>query len=309
MFKSTTITYESAAEGKRIAAEFWHPNTTPKGILQISHGMCEYTARYMPTINRLCSEGYIVCGNDHLGHGKTAILCDDTLGWFGDKRQARALVSDVYRLTKAMKSRFPELPCILIAHSMGSFIGRICIAQHPKAYSGAAILGTAGPGGMVNVGIALARHIIRVKGPRYISPMIAGMIKKRNLSGLPGLPGPHDWISRDTAVIEAYTNDPECNFVFSAAAFEDLFVLMKECNSPGWYKAMPTDFPLWMASGEQDPVGEFGVGVRAVYQKLIDDGHSDIELKLYPENRHELHNELDKEQFWNDLIDWITRHS
>ncbi len=307
MLTSQTITYPSAAVDKQISAEIWMPEGTPKAVLQIAHGMCEYIDRYLPTIHRLCQEGYIVCGNDHLGHGKTAALNGDPLGWFGDTKQSRVLVEDVHSLTKIMQSRFPDLPYLLIAHSMGSFIGRICIGMYPDSYVGAAILGTAGPGGAVDMGIMLARHIIRTKGPRYISPMISGMLKKRNLSGLPDLPGPHDWISRDPAVVAAYTNDPDCNYVFSAAAFEDLFVLMKECNAPGWYIALPCDFPLWIASGDQDPVGEFGVGVSAVYQKLLSTGHTNVELKMYLQARHELHNELEKGQFWDDMIQWIQK--
>ena len=301
------FTYPSARQGMEISARIYHPQASPRGIIQLVHGMCEYVARYDETINFLCGQGYIVCGNDHLGHGDTARINHEQQGWFGGWDSTRMLVKDVHRLTVYMRQQYPELPLIMVCHSMGSFIGRLCIGLFPKDYDGAVVLGTAGPRAAAELGRNMAMLVGQFRGDRYISKAINQMVTRNNLSGLERALTPFDWISRDRKVVDAYIADPDCNFIFTVSAFKDLFTLMKECNNPAWYKAVPRNFPMLLASGDHDPVGDFGNGVRRVYRGLDAAGCDKVEMILYTGARHELHNELCREDFLKDMAAWIER--
>lgn len=265
--------------------------------------MCEYVGRYDAWARRFCAEGYAVCGNDHLGHGNTAKASDD-LGFTAPRSGANLLVEDVYSLTKMMKERFPDTPIVLYGHSMGSFVARAYLTCHGDALAAALISGTAGPEQPAGLARKLAHAIAAVKGDRHRSKLLTALAFGAYNKKFPEDEGVNAWLTRDVKVREAYANDPFCTFVFTAAGYDTLFSLLVEVSDKGWAERVPKTLPVLLFSGDMDPVGNYGKGVRAVHQRLLAAG-CDARLKLYENGRHEMHNELQRDEVFSDLIAYL----
>lgn len=297
--------FTSADGESRIAYSVWEPRTAPSAVLQISHGMCEYIGRYADFAEFLVSQGIAVCGNDHIGHGRSAGR-DDKLGYIPRRGGAEYLVADLYSLTELMRERFAGVPYFLLGHSMGSFVARLYLSEHGNALDGAVIMGTGGPGSPTG----LAKLLAYLAGlfshgrsrPRLINNIAFGSYLARLEKGC----SPYAWISRDEAVVEKYSKDKYCSsFIFTADGFYTLFDMLGRVSSSMWAGTLPRELPLLLVSGEEDPVGGYGKGVGQVYERIKAAGVRDVTLKLYPGDRHEILNELDREQVYADLAAWL----
>lgn len=300
------MTYPSADGKNTVAAYIFAPEDgCVRAVLQLCHGMCEYILRYEPFAAFLCAHGIAFAGNDHLGHGETAASADD-LGYTVD---ATYMVEDVRTLTGLLKARFgQDTPFLFSGHSMGSFIARAYLAQYGReGIDAAVIIGTSGPGAPTGAGKALARLIGAVRGDRYRSKLLEtmafGVYTKRCPKGC----SPSAWISRDEALVARYDADPFCNYRFTVRGYIDLFTLLGSVSAGSWAAQMPKDLPLLLTAGEEDPVGAYGKGVRKVYEQLCAAGVENVELKLYPGDRHEILNELDRETVYADLLAYMER--
>jgi len=305
MARVQAFSYASAQPGKAVAAWLWLPRGSPKAIIQIVHGMCEYTNRYSTFCEALCGRGFAVCGSDLLGHGQTARLNRDPLGWFGARGQARTLVQDVHRMTAEARRRLPGLPVVLVCHSMGSFVGRLCLALYPADYAGAALLGTAGPRLDAVPGRWISAQVCRAAGARHVSPLLQGFFAGGRALSPAGGPTGFDWVCGDRGAVRSFLSDPMCNFVYTAAAAEDIFDLMDHCSRPQWYRAVPKDLPILLASGRDDPVGGWGRGVERVFCALRRTGHTRVTLRLWPGARHELLHDFSRAAVFRCLLQWI----
>lgn len=276
----------------------------PRVMVQISHGMCEYLLRYRELAAYFAKEGILVFGHDHLGHGASA-ASEQALGFTVRGGGAEALIEDVCSLARHMKTAYPDLPVVLFGHSMGSFIARAVVEQHPDVYSAAIFCGTCGGGMPTGLGRALARCMMLFLGEEHRS----GLMKKIAFAGYnKTYPQPCDenaWLSRDEAVVKAYNEDPLCGFPFTLRAYHDLFTLIGRISRREWASSLPKDLPVLVTGGEADPVGAYGKGLREVADALRDAGMRDVTLRIYPEMRHEIHNELEHEKVWEDLKEWI----
>ena len=272
-YQKESVFFPSADGKTRVAGYFYAPET-PKAIIQISHGMCEYVERYEPMIGVLCAAGYAVCGNDHLGHGSTGDPKD--WGFFAEKDGAELVLRDLHTMNALAREKWPGLPLILLGHSMGSFFGRWFAEKYPDALDALVISGTGGPGALMKIGKAMAGFFTRVKGPRYVSQF---MVK---------------------ASMGSYSN--------TVSAFRDMLTVHVHVNTPEWAGNLRKDLPVYVYSGDMDPVGEYGKGVRAVEQLLRDAKLQDVTMRLYPQGRHEMHNELNKDEVFRDLIAWCDAH-
>ncbi len=274
-----------------------------KGVIQIAHGMAEHHERYEWFAGLLCDAGYAVFINDHLGHGKS-VTSDSELGFFGDRDGYLFLVDDMHLLTGIAKKEYPGKPFILFGHSMGSFLARLYTEMYGKELTAAVYCGTAGSNPAADMGVALINVIEKAKGNHFRSSFINniafGTYNKRTEQRTP-----FDWLSRDNAVVDKYIADKYCGFLFTTAGYRDLMKLLKAVNRSDWYTAVPADLPIYLIAGAEDPVGAYGKGVTEVYNTLLDSLHTDVTIKLYPGDRHEIHNELDKETVVADLIAWI----
>ena len=299
------FSFSSSDQSTQLAAYKVVPKH-PRAMVQVSHGMCEYFLRYEGFAEFLAQEGFLVFGHDHLGHGYSAKHESD-LGFTAEGGGAELLVKNVISLSQKMKEEYPHLPLILFGHSMGSFIAREVLARNGDHYHAAIICGTGGPDTPAAAGKLLASLLMKMKGERHRSRMLksiafAGYNKKieKNCD-------PNAWLTRDGAVVEAYNADPFCTYVFTLRAYHDLFTLVEWVSKKDHAERIPKELPLLVVSGEEDPVGAWGSGVKKVYDRLADAGVKDVALKLYPGMRHEILNEIEKEQVWSDLKKWMEQ--
>lgn len=276
----------------------------PKGIIQISHGMCEYVMRYEEFARRLCREGYVVCGNDHIGHGKTA-PSDELLGYTAANEGAMIMVRDVRMLSGIVRNRFPSLPLFLVGHSMGSFIARKYIELYGKEITGAVIVGTGGPESPTALGKALAKLIIKAKGDTHRSKLLDSIAFGSYNKKFKNEKDSASWLTRDPAIREKYVGDKYCSFKFTARGFYDLFDILGSVSDKEWAEKLPKDLPVLIISGDADPVGNYGKGVTAVYKRMEKAGMEDVTLRLYHGARHELFNETSREEIISHTLEWI----
>ena len=298
------FTLPSSDQRTQLAAYCIPPAGEVRAILQISHGMCEHFMRYVPFGEYLAAHGILVCGHDHLGHGNTARTSEE-LGYTAKGGGADFLVEDVHALSLFIKQQYPTLPLVLFGHSMGSFIAREVVARHGKDYDAAVFCGTAGPETPAGAGRALASLLILLQGEHHRSKLL----KRISFMGYNKKFGkdcdPNAWLTRDEATVRSYHDDERCGFVFSLRAYHDLFTLISWVSDKRWANRLCTDRPLLLISGEDDPVGGYGKGVRTVEKRLQQANVEDLSTLLYPQMRHEILNEIDKERVWEDILKWL----
>ena len=280
----------------------------PKAVVQLVHGMAEHMDRYMDFARYLSGNGVAVCGADHAGHGKSSNSPED-YGYFGEKDGARTMVEDAHRLSEMMHRRFHKVPYFILGHSMGSFVVRKYITEYADDLAGAMISGTGGPHPAAAAGHLYAKLRMKQKGRRYksstLDKLAFGAYNKRFHEENPTA---SDWLSRDRAVVQAFVDDPASGFIFTVSAFGDFLGLMREVNAKTWPGKVPQNLPLYLFSGEMDPVGNYGKGVTQVYTRLKEAGIQDVSLKLYPEGRHEMLNETNREEVYQDVLAWVDGH-
>lgn len=276
---------------------------SPRGILQISHGMCEYFLRYENFAAEMCKKGFIVCGNDHIGHGKTA-PSDELLGYTASSGGAMIMVSDVRMLSGIVRNRFGALPLILIGHSMGSFIARKYVELYGNELTGAIIIGTGGPESPTALGKLLAKLVIKTKGEMHRSKLIDSIAFGSYNKKFKDEKDEKSWLTRDKEVRERYVADKYCSFKFTARAFYDLFDLLGSVSDKDWAKNLPSELPILLMSGDADPVGNYGKGVEKVYKRMEKAG-ANVTMRLYHGARHELLNETSRREIISHTLDWI----
>ncbi len=275
-----------------------------KGVVQISHGMCEYIDRYDEFAKFLLENGYVVAGHDHIGHGDS-VNSEKDRGFFAKENGYEFLIKDFHYMTNIIKKRYPKVPLFLLGHSMGTFIVRCYLAKYHDKINGAILLGTMGPQWPVDAGIQLANRLIQKRGEMYKSKKLDQLSFEFANIGFEPVVNKYDWTCRDSEVTKCHVADEKMGFIFSVSAFKDLFFLIKYCNDEKYIKDTLKNLPMLIMSGTKDPVGENGSGVKKVYELYRKVGIKDVTFKLYEECRHELLNELNKKEIYKDILDWI----
>ncbi len=277
------------------------------GVLQIVHGMAEYVERYEEFAAFFTARGFVVTGEDHLGHGKSVRPEDGgKFGFFCEQDPATVVVRDVHRLKKLTQELFPNVPYVILGHSMGSFITRNYMFRYGGGISAAVIMGT----GMQHpVSLRLAKAAVRIQKLFRGSDHTARLIDKLTFGGynkkVRDAATPVDWLSRDSARVRRYMEDPLCGFVFTVNGFGTLFELVSRLYNKENLKQIPKKLPVFMVSGDADPVGGYGRGVRRAYDSLVEAGLENITLKMYEGARHELPNETNRAEVMGDIYDWM----
>lgn len=285
----------------------WLPQKEPVGVVQIVHGISEYIARYDPLAQALTKRGFIVVGEDHMGHGGSISkqIPQGTVegGWL-------AMVSDTYRLYRMTREEFPDLPYFLYGHSMGSFLTRTLLYTYPDAELAGAILSGTGwmPKAVLKSGRAVCRFEARRCGEKNPSRRVSGLMFGSYTKGIENPRTPFDWLSRDAAEVDKYVADPLLGFEASVGlSYEMLGGMLMNEDAKNLAK-MPKKLPVLFVSGDKDPVGSSGKGVKKTYEAFLKAGLKDVQLKLYPGGRHEMHNEINREGLIADVAAWLKEH-
>lgn len=284
---------------------WYDPEVKSRGILQIVHGMLEYIERYEELAQRMAAAGYFVVGHDHLGHGDS-VNDQSELGYVGGQG-AVLWLKDIEKIRKMAVSYAPKVPCIMLGHSMGSYLVRRYLIYHGDRVDAAVIMGTGNqPAALVKAGLAVTYAEMIRRGPKGHSSVLNSLTCSGFAKRYPDNAHTGSWMSRDPQVMLCALQDKKMNFQFTLNAFEALFRTIEEVISPKRASRMPKELPLLILSGAQDPVGDNGKGVRRFEAMLKKIGMKNVTCHLYPENRHELINDLDKERVLNDILKWCN---
>ncbi|MFE8700608.1 alpha/beta hydrolase [Cytobacillus sp. FJAT-54145] len=299
-----------ATDGEKIHAKKWigEPTVKPKVIVQIAHGMAEHIERYDAFAKYLLSKQIFVYGNDHRGHGRTGQERNRP-GYFADKEGFHFVVEDMSNLTDIIEKDYPEVPVILFGHSMGSFLARRYIQLYGERIAGVILSGTGGdPGILGKIGRVIASREIKKHGRETPSPLLNKLTFGSNNKSFRPNRTEFDWLTRDTIEVDKYMEDPLCGGVFTAGFFRDLFDGLELINRKDNIRRIPKELPIFLLSGAKDPIGNHTKGVLSTYHAFKEAGLKDVTYKFYEEGRHEMLNETNREEVYEDIVAWIIQH-
>ena len=298
--------YFNSSTGKnKIHARMCVPDAEPRAIVQIIHGIAEYIDRYDEFMSFLADNGIIAVGTDHLGHGKS-IESEEQTGFFAYDNGWDYVVRDEEVLRLAMHENYPELPIIVFGHSMGSFMARTLLIRYPDAFNAAIISGTGNQGAaLVNGGLIMGNLVTGLKGAHHYSKFLNNLAFGSYNKIYDNPKTEYDWLSRDEANVQKYIDDPLCGFIPSCSLFRDMMTGVKFITNKKNLTAMNKDMPVYFISGDMDPVGECGKGVQKAYNNFLEAGMKDVSIKLYPGGRHEMLNEINKDEVYTDILAWL----
>ena len=284
----------------------WKPEGEVKAVLQLCHGMVEYIRRYDEFAEFMCGRGYYVVGNDHLGHGKS-VQSKSEYGFFNEKYGNACVIGDMHTLRQRTMKKYPDVPYFMLGHSMGSTLLRQYIQMYGNGLSGVILMGVVADHAKAAIGCGkrLCRLMAVFRGWHYRSRLIDGMVLGSYNKKFKQARTRADWITSDQEHLDAYVSDPLCSFVFTVNAYYSMFSGMLSMEKKESIYMIPKTLPILFASGSDDPVGNFGKGVRKIYEQYKAAGLQDVALRLYDGDRHELLNETDRQQVYQDLFDWL----
>ncbi len=294
----------SSDQKNTLSGIMYIPDGEILGIFHLVHGMTEYIGRYKPLFSALADKGYLCVGFDNLGHGNTA--SENDLGFIASKNGWRYMVDDVKLFADSIKSDYPNLPYILMGHSMGSFITRIAVSRYTDLADKYICCGTAGANPASNMGLMLCNIIKLFRGERAVSPFLENMAFGSYNKRFDGNTK-YEWLTKDREIIDKYSKDKFCTFHFTVSALHDLITLIKICNGIKCFSNTKNDLPVLLIAGSMDPVGNYGKGVKEVYNNYKSYGNTDVSLFLYENCRHEIHNDTCKEQMIEDILKFIAK--
>ena len=296
--------YDSCGAGK-IHYCSWTPEGEVKGILQIVHGIAEFVERYDNFANYLNTLGYLVVAEDHMGHGKS--IGEGSIqgyfhgGWF-------AAVDDTCRLMKDTMAEYPGVPYVLFGHSMGSFMARTILAKYPDSGITAAVICGTGwqPSAALPVLIKVVEGICKATGETNPSEKLQQMVFGGYNKLIANPRTPCDWLTRDEQIVDAYVADPLCGFTPACGLLRDMMKGIHYIQQPKNLKNMKKHLPVLFIVGQEDPVGPYGKGVEKAAEAFRKAGMINVACKLYPDCRHEILNELNKEEVFGDVAKWLA---
>jgi len=272
--------------GLTVAAYRWDPAGAPRAIVQITHGMGEHALRYADLAQALNARDMVVYAQDHRGHGATAKSVAE-LGQIGEQGWTE-LIGDIGRLMARARQEHPDVPLVLLGHSMGSFAVQQYLLQHNEEVSAAVLTGTAV--------LDLLEPALDLDAPLDLT-----------MFNLPFQPArtDYDWLSRDEVQVDKYVNDPRCGFGIDPAAARAMFAAARQLADRDLVAAMRSDLPIYIAVGELDPVGGQLALVNALVDRYTAAGLTDVTLRVYPQARHEIFNETNRDEVVDDLLTWL----
>ncbi len=277
----------------------------PKSIVHIIHGMSEHAARYQHFGRALNQAGFGVVASDLRGHGKTAGEIDD-IGFFAKADGWNLVTQDCISLTKSIKNDYPNVPVIILGHSMGSFVARTIAFNEPSLADGYVLSGTVGDAGWKGtMGKPMAKLLAIIFGKKSRSKFLTNMTFSGWNKRIEEKRTHRDWLTRDSEVVDKYINDPYCSQNFSNQFFYDLASGVSEMNKLENIRKVNLNTPVLIVSGAMDPAGNYGKGPKEIFEKYKSVGVKKIEIKLFDDGRHEIINETNREEIYSFIINWL----
>ncbi|CAM3838391.1 MULTISPECIES: alpha/beta hydrolase [Bacillus cereus group] len=299
--------FVTALDGSEIYLRKWLPERDPRGIIQIAHGMTEHADVYTDFIAALLEAGYGVYAHDHKGHGKT-VKREEDYGHFKPNVGWNEAVSDVIFVSETIRKE-QTCPLFLLGHSMGSFLSRRAVQLKGELYDGFLISGTGGnPGILGSIGHKVATIEMKLRGEKTKSPMLNFLSFGNFNSHFKPNRTKFDWLSSDNNQVDKYIADPLCGFICTTSFYRELFSGVLEVNKLEEFKKTPKNLPIHIFSGDRDPVGDMGKGVKEVYENYKKCDVKDVTLRLYENGRHEMFHEVNRDEVFQDLISWLDGH-
>jgi len=299
------FTFPSTEGRTKIHVIEWIPEGDVKAVLQIAHGMVEYIDRYHDFATYLAGRGICVVGHDHLGHGQSVCSKGD-YGYFPHIDGNKCVIGDIHKLRNLTSEKYPDIPYFMLGHSMGSFLLRQYLTMHSKGLAGAVVMGTGHqPRVILSAGQIICRIAALVKGWKYRSQFVNNLSFGSYNKKFEPAETPKDWVTSYKPIRDIYVKDPLTSFTFTVGGYYQMFEGMKVLDTKGSVDKIRKDLPVFFVAGEDDPVGDFGKGVQRIYEKYKAAGIQDVSIKLYKGDRHEILNEVDREQVYDDLYAWF----
>lgn len=291
----------ASGAGTELYRHIWRPKGEIRGILQLVHGMAEHIARYDGLAAFLAEEGFLTVGHNHLGHGEEAAR----QGFFAGKNGWDTLLTDMHKVREDTQKEHPGVPYFLLGHSMGSFLVRCSLQSRGAGLKGVILSGTGAFSSLeVRMGQALSRSLMLLGLGSRPARIVDTLAFSANNKPFAPAKTPFDWLSRDAAQVKAYVDDPLCGFVFTAKGYHDLFTGLNRLTRPEG--AQDAALPMLFLSGERDPVGKNGAGMKKVVEKYESAGMKHITVRLYMGARHEVLNETNRQEVFSDLAAWLA---
>ena len=295
--KRQNLKIESLCDGLKIDITIFEPDGPVEGIVQFSHGMIEHKEYYYEFMDYLCSNGYVCVINDHRGHGRS-VNNESDYGYFYDET-SDFVVEDLHQITLYVKSLYPNKDVYLFGHSMGSLIVRKYIKKYDNDISKLIVCGSPSINPSAKRGLKMAKFIKKTKGDRHRSKLLQRMAINGDKK--------HKWLSNDEEYLNKYNNDPMCGFTFTANGFINLTQLMLDVYSKeGWNLNNPT-MPILFIAGEKDIVIKSKKKWNKSIKFLQDIGYTNIEEKIYPDMKHAIMFDKNKNIVFEDVLDFIKK--
>ena len=313
MGKQEVYTFNSKDGHSVIHCRKWLPDCEPVAVVQLVHGMVEYIERYDDFATFLTTKGYVVVGHDHIGHGHS-VANEAELGVMTGAHPSEDMVEDIYTHYAMTRKAYPALPYFILGHSMGSYMLRKFLSDktaYLEDLKGAVIMGTGQESaGTCNAGLAVIAILSLLKGKNYRSTFVRDMTYSKPYKKYDcyGKDYGNSWLSKNIQNVEKYYHDPLCTYTFTLNAYKGLVEATKYVGTKACVDKMRKGLPLLLVSGEEDPVGNLGAGTKAAADAFKNAGIKDVTLKLYTGDRHEILNELDREQVYDDIYKWFEMH-
>ena len=283
------------------------PKNTAKATLLIVHGMTEHSGRYEKFAQYLADKDIAVLTYDQLGHGRSINNADE-LGYFAKPFPVQTLLKDTIIMADTLKRQYPDVPHFIMGHSMGSFVVRNVLQVHSNDFAGAILMGSSDHNPLVKAALPLTKVLNQLQ-PKRPNPVFANLMSKLFNAQLKDKSSKSDfaWLSLNQEAVAEYERDPLCGFDFTNNGFWTLFNLMDTGLAKNWAETIDSDFPMLFISGENDPVGNMGKGVRKLTKRMKKQGFTHVSQQLYPLMRHEPLHEDDNQQVFQDLYGWIDQ--
>lgn len=300
------------SDGTEVWVNRWAPEPEEeiKGVIQLHHGLAEHSLRYDRFGSVLAENGYVLNAYDMRGHGKTAEIAEAAgtgkFGKFTDKDGFNRVVDDLNEVIEAVKKEYEGKPVILFGHSFGSFVSQAYIEKYGNNLAGCVLCGSAGPRKLLISAGKLAVTLIKaIRGGDSFVPFLDKLAFGNYNNRIPGNKTDHDWLSRNELNVELFFSDKWCNIPLRTSFYYDMMSGLNQIHKAANMKAIPKDLPVYFIYGEEDPVGDYGKTVEKLYNIYLKNKMQKVTLKSYPQDRHEILNEVDKETVEKDVLNWL----